>query len=55
MTKLKNKEYKVKYTEDDECYGAYITYIDGECEKLVYFTYMAVSYTHLTLPTILLV
>lgn len=40
MTKLKNKEYKVKYKEDDECYGAYITYIDGECEKLVYFTYL---------------
>ena len=42
MTKLKNKEFKVKYKED-EGYGVYITYIDGEVdgycyEKMVYFT-----------------
>ena len=38
MLKLRNKEYKIKYKKD-EGYGVYITYIDGEYEKLVYFMY----------------
>ena len=40
MTKLKNKEYKIKYKHQDAGFdfGVYITYIDGEYEKMVYFT-----------------
>ena len=40
MTKLRNKEYKIKYKHEDAGFdfGVYITYIDGEYEKMVYFT-----------------
>ena len=39
MTKLRNKDYKIRYKEG-ESYGVYITYIDGEYEKMIYFTHL---------------
>ena len=36
----KNKEYTVKHKKDDDSYGVYITYIDGEWEKMVCFTHL---------------
>ena len=39
MLKLRNKEYKIKYNAG-KSHGVYITYIDGEYEKMVYFTHL---------------
>ena len=43
----KNKEYTVKHKKDDDSYGVYITYIDGEWEKMVYFTHLELSLIHI--------